>query len=584
MKINKIFLLSIFLLFGFNFSVSKVHASILFQDNFDSGNASQWTPLQGNWIVQDGRYGSTVFSGSTLIHSIATDITSPNYSIDLDILPVLGEDKNIAFRFSNGNPRYEVHFNTGGAHFGGIPDAPSVSFTMNNTQTYHVRVELVGNNIKFFANNNQLFDITDPNYQFPGHEQIGLRIGTGSTVPSEIWFDNVVVRTIDDNSVDLNVPLLKQTDQLWGGQVYDSADKWSSAHPGISSWGCAMTSAAMIFKFHGINKLPDGTDLNPGTLNSWLKAQPDGYVRNGWLNWVALSRMSKLSKAQNPGFSYDALEYNRKNGFDPTVLINDLKNFQPDIVEEPGHFIVGKGIKNDVFTINDPFYDRADLTPYSNSFLSLSRYTPSNTDLSYIMLVVDSNIDIVLKDVGGNLLGESFIQSPIINAEFGGSSGNSLKILYFKAPQGGDYNVFLSSSDSSLYKLEEYLYDQNGNVYLKTIDGVIEKNKTDNINIHFDKAIDTGSQSNSEITFDSVLSDLNAFYNLGLVKMRMYKSFFSQIQVAKKLNAKHPRITKEILKELKEDLVELQKEYKKIIKTEVLIILIADINSLLAKY
>ncbi len=154
---------------------------------------------------------------------------------------------------------------------------------------------------------------------------------------------------------DLNVPLLRQTDPLWGAQVYDSASRWSPAHATISDWGCAETSAAMILQYYGITKLPNNINLDPGTLNTWLKNQPDGYIGNGLLNWLAISRLSKLAKTNNPNFIYDALEYRRK-GIDKVSLTDDINAGQPDILEEPGHFIVGKGINADTFNINDPYY------------------------------------------------------------------------------------------------------------------------------------------------------------------------------------------------------------------------------------
>lgn len=46
---------------------------------------------------------------------------------------------------------------------------------------------------------------------------------------------------------EINVPLIKQSDPLWGSNEYDSAIKWSPTSPTISSWGCAMTSAVMDF-------------------------------------------------------------------------------------------------------------------------------------------------------------------------------------------------------------------------------------------------------------------------------------------------------------------------------------------------
>ena len=98
----------------------------------------------------------------------------------------------------------------------------------------------------------------------------------------------------------------------------------------------------MVFKYHGINELPDGTFLNPGTLNNWLKSQPDGYIRNGLVNWLALSRLSRLAKSINGISSFNALEYSRINGYSPTQLTTDISNGMPGILEEPGHLLLEK--------------------------------------------------------------------------------------------------------------------------------------------------------------------------------------------------------------------------------------------------
>src|SRR6185437_6762886 len=157
--------------------------------------------------------------------------------------------------------------------------------------------------------------------------------------------------------------------------------------------------------------------LNPGSLNTWLNNQPDGYVGTGWVNWLALSRLSKLTATINNITSFDALEYHRTPGTNITQLTSDLNNNIPDILEEPGHFIVGKGINGNTFDINDPYYnlDNLDNTKYHNSFLSLGRYVPALTDLSYIMLTSDPDVTLTVKDSHGNIVGSSFIQSSIID-------------------------------------------------------------------------------------------------------------------------------------------------------------------------
>lgn len=315
--------------------------------------------------------------------------------------------------------------------------------------------------------------------------------------------------------INLNVPLLKQTDSIWGGQEYDSANKWSP-NPTISAWGCALTSTAMVFNYHGIEKLPDGTTLDPGSLNTWLKKQKDGYVGKGLVNWLALSRLSKLAINTNNITTFDALEFKKKISSDKTLVKADLKNQIPDILGEPGHFIVARGIENDIITINDPAYNRNLLTEgYNNTFNSINKFSPSFTDLSYIMLTIDPNIDIALKDSNGTEVGESFIEEPISsfydNTE---TNGDPLKIVYFEKPPADNYEIFLSSQIDTDYQLGIYLYDIDGEVFTKIKKGNLLENENSIIPIIFNPQINFYPK---KISFGKMRSHLNKSYREGKI-------------------------------------------------------------------
>ncbi len=45
----------------------------------------------------------------------------------------------------------------------------------------------------------------------------------------------------------------------------------------MSQKGCAITSAAMLLDYLGVQTLPNGEELNPGTLNEYLRTEPDGF-------------------------------------------------------------------------------------------------------------------------------------------------------------------------------------------------------------------------------------------------------------------------------------------------------------------
>ncbi len=524
--------LSLLILLLFIFA-SPADASVLFSDDFNDGNAEGWSTSGRNgglWTVQNGMYGARIEEGDIIISSLAGDIPTPNYILEFDILPKAGDDKNIDFRWRENANNYEIHFNNnsggnnlfgkGGPTQDGWPKI--TTFGLNNNQKYHFKIALENKHIQVFVDSNKIFDEIDPDYEFTSNEQVGLKIGTGASFPTEVWFDNVVVTSIGDPT--LNVPFLKQTDITWGGNIYDSANAWSPQVTGINSWGCALTSAAMVLQFHGITKLPNGTTLDPGTLNTWLNSQSDGYVGNGYLNWLAISRLSRLAKTSgnNPSFTHDALEYTRLFGNATQSLSDDISNGNPGILEEPGHFIVGKGISGNTFTINDPYYSREKLTDgYGNAFLSLGTYTPSNTDLSYIMLITDQKTSFITTATNF----EQFIQSPIINPLNTTQKNNPpIKIGLLKKPSTDSYTFTLHSEDTGVKKLEGYLYDKNGDLKKFVLTLILAPNSEEIITIYFNKENADQISLLKIVTFDTLLRDINLLNKNGQIQNTVAKS------------------------------------------------------------
>lgn len=363
------------------------------------------------------------------------------------------------------------------------------------------------------------------------------------------FLNSVYVTKLNLNSdISLSVPLLKQTDPEWGTFIYDSANIWSPKVPRISDWGCALTSAVMVFNYHGITKLPDGTSLNPGTLNDWMKAQGDGYVNGGMVNWLALSRLSGLAKQQNPAFSFDALEYKKIGGYNPLKLTQDLKENIPVILEEPGHFIVGKGtVGTTDFAINDPYYSKLLLSDYSNTFLSLGEFIPSYTDLSYMMLIVDDGVMLSVKDANGSIIGEGFTQQPL-DQDGGSAKSGSTKYFYLvPKPTDGTYTLFLTSPVTKKYNLQSFLYDKDGNVKKIDIAGISGNNIPDVFTIHFDNSNQNASLFNQNVSFQSLLADLDLLYSQKLIRFGMYTAMKAEVRAAQKLNLKSKVSAKAVL-------------------------------------
>lgn len=580
---KKLLLVALSLLFVFLFSIAPrhVHAAVLFEDNFDDGNDNGWTKVSPRtWDyhllhVENGRYGARL-PGSTMVDAVVGEESWGDYIMEFDMFPITGEDKNLNARWVSGiGYTYGIHFTNGGFDTSG---RTVIHRPLINGNAYHMKIILQGKNAKFYLNDELMFDEINGNNFINGKP--GLRVSTGGA-PTEVWFDNFKVTTLDHTDA-LHVPKLKQTTSPWGGQLYDSANLWAGEKNTIARWGCALTSAAMVFKYHGVNTMPDGAALDPGSMNSWLKSQPDGYVRGGLINWLALSRLSKVAKEKNT-YTFDALEYERVFGENKERLTSDLNDLKwPGILEEPGHFIVATGVDGDTFYINDPFYSRNSLNDYSNTFNSLGRYMPTNTDLSYLMFVVDSDINIKLTDSEGVEVGEQYVQSSIQDpSEDAGDSPSPVKIVYLKKPGSGEYKIELSG-DAGGYKLEGYLYDSAGNVKQYSFDGFVGENNSDSYIFNFNKEDVTSSGGRLNASFDSLRADVVSFYkNKSIKKIALYKVLLLKIDGAKTTSKYSKKSTRNMLVLIEK---QIKKEKGKGIENKAADILLEQVYLLKGQY
>ncbi len=493
----------LFLVLSSAFNTVPAFASnATFNDDFSNGNLDKWDIVNGPSSCNTSIFttnGSLVISIINQLDCIVNLVPKDsywngignNYIFEADMKFVSGTDHNLVFRYLPNGGVYELHFQSPGDVAINLSPNPVYITDIKKTYTlgdtfYRLKIVINKKIFQVYINDELIKDVILSEELPQG--KIALRAGTGSDPSSETWFDNIIVTNLDNvPQTNLNVPLLKQTSDPWQSQIYDFANRWARNYPTIKSWGCALTSVAMVLNYHGINKLPNGTTLDPKTLNTWLKNQKDGFVGEGWINWLAISRLSKLAKSVNNISSFDALQYSRTNFMDKTKLTTDINNLIPDILEVPGHFVVAKGISGTTFNINDPSYNRLTLNDYSNSFLSMGTYTPSNTDLSYIFIYTNPNVNLTIKDSNGNSVGESYLQQSIINDNNSSSKNKPLKLYYFPQPTNGQYTLSASGNNSSNYSLDIYFYDVHGNTRTFHFNEHLNKNKIDRYILSFDK-------------------------------------------------------------------------------------------------
>lgn len=336
-------------------------------------------------------------------------------------------------------------------------------------ETYHIK-SVVGKDHHIVVSVNDLIvlDFYDQEPFLTGGT-IGFRASVGALTRSVTWFDNVKVE-IPDDGIQLDLPYFSQKDLRWAGVEYDAAKQWGGSTWSIKDWGCAVTAATMVLRYHNISTLPDGTELTPGSLNSWLKTQIDGYLQGGYLNWLALTRLARQFHQSHP--TIPSLEY-RRSSYTAESARTAFDEYRPPIFNLQGHFVTGTGINaaGNLLFIHDPFYqERTSLNP--NAVLSMRELIPSFTDLSYLLITTDEN-SLVRVLSGDTVLGSTMLEPAITNDQ--GEKQPGLSLLELPKPDDGSYSIEISRNTPGQYTLNIYAYGTTGDVELLRVQGTADE-------------------------------------------------------------------------------------------------------------
>jgi hypothetical protein len=471
----------------------------LFQDDFNNGGASDWEEYHpwGDWYVENKEYVGTVqlqaSPGEQPSYAIAGDKSWQDYSFQVDIKGTEGIDKVILFRINEHDNAYKLNLRSG-YHAGGndislgkrLPVGTSggsllrrESFINFQNTKYRVKVDVKNETngvlIKVFIDTDnspilQYLDKVDP----IRNGAIGLEVwpggySSGANLRTTTHYDNVSVTTLPEGFPTpsplpiLKVSDIKQYDPLWKDKEYDRASEWAPSMDTIERWGCGLTSATIVLQYHGFS-------INPDELNDWLNDEPDGYIRNGLLNWLAVSRFTY----QNTTGNSPTLEF-RRYGTSSTTLEEELNAERPPILGLAGHFIVVKGKQDSDFLINDPDSTSTLLSQVETdrevNYSAIYSYLTSNTDLSYIMLVVDSDITLEIYNSDDQSVG-NFYPNEFLEDDFGNNESEHLNIFLLPTPADGVYKVEATGLAGS-YQLDSYLYNKQGIVQIVPLEGII---------------------------------------------------------------------------------------------------------------
>jgi hypothetical protein len=488
---KKLFFLNsiLFFLVFFLFFESKALASqYFFEDDF--GSLDQWDLLNGNWD-----YWSTVDNSveARINTRYRVSALAPKdqfwndveeYEVSFDYISLDRADKNFALgMLPNAMTFYDFHFISTHLYVEDVRDGISihstaVPFSLEIGKKYQMRMVFSHEVIEFYIDD-QLVFFTNENWPEPRIEgKFAMRITTGSNYPSTARYSNLKIRDLAANSF----TYFRQDYPAWSAERYDTANLWAT-NTSIADWGCALSSAAMILDFYGHKKMPNGEDLNPKTLNQWLLSEEDGYVGNGLVNWLAVSRLSEILSEQD---AYPKLEFSYFSG-DSVEVVSKLQESlsvnQPQIAAIPGHFFVVDSFDGQDFSIKDPFYDYNFLSEREETPGSLRIFTPSFTDLSYFLLVLPVDFNYSFDGLDSFEIKESI-------SHFDETTGDKFKLVYVRQPETASYSLELSWDFlelTSLDKMRFFSYQKSGE--LDSIDFSSEEfdfQNNNSLNLKFD--------------------------------------------------------------------------------------------------
>lgn len=463
-------LITIFLL---SFSIPVVSASsTLFFDDFVSaslGSSYDYYVNNGTILLSDSQLKLSAPLGVTYpsVHLNYT-LPSDNYSIEIKF------QFNNAARYGIGAlmgdvvlqngvaPRLEdlIYYNWGDSQAGreyrylNSSGQMITSVTLQGLTDWHIeKYERIGNSNLYYLDGVLLN--TSTTSRKVSQITIGNTDNRGIYVDNwtSIYVDYIQIQDLTGESEYTFSPYYSQKDELWKSDLYDDSPSWAGADKyGIDRWGCALSSVAMVLGKYDI-KSPTGEPSTPKVLNFWLKNQNDGYIGNGLINWLAITRYSKLS--ETAGFAPHSLEYTREPYSASTVATRIADSKYP-ILPLNGHYVLSYALDGSDLVVADPNKSAAERIATSSAFARMNVLTPSHTDLSYMMFVGPAGTGFSGSGI------DSYTES--ISDDVEGTAKTNVVAIVPK-PAVGTYNLHVTGNGS----WNSYFYDQGGNVSKNTL-------------------------------------------------------------------------------------------------------------------
>ena len=440
---SKFFLSQLILLFLiFNSSMGRVQAQVHqeFWQLADGSLAPElWESVLGDWdqwqVVEGRLHGllpaPPMFSGtrSAITPRFSLWPVTGNYQFSFDFTPLDTADKNfgvlfdyyidykgkvilsyLSFHFID----QQVYIETFQRNF--LTHKTLVPWPLNPGETYHFRLIFQQPDFILYVNDQLLFSSANdqdfwPIFLEPGRPLFYLT--KGNYDQSAVIYSNFVLEYYPQ----LLVTYFSQLHASWAEVVYDHTQEFFNPALTIGNSGCALTSAVMLLHYYGFDTFPDqeswsselrGKTINPETLNLWLKSEADGYLGVGLVNWLAITRLTKLLSQSVANKQFLAFAY---ADYQPDLVSEELGAGRPVIADLDGHFVVITGMAENgdheeaiSYLINDPVdSEHTMLDPKIEPIQSLRLFKRNQTDLSYFLLLSAEELDFKLMHVADDL-------------------------------------------------------------------------------------------------------------------------------------------------------------------------------------
>lgn len=183
-------------------------SDILFSESFTDGSIGPWlleSDEQGQTIIADGRLVIALDALNLVQYTTLGDLNFSDFVLTFEASQTAGNPNSsygLLWRMNSPNQFYRFEINSAGLYLVERRDGdglirelsagwqPTSALLTGLNATNHVRLEAIGSQMKFYVNQQLIYEIADGTYLQGG---IALDAGTFSEGGLQVTFDNLVI-------------------------------------------------------------------------------------------------------------------------------------------------------------------------------------------------------------------------------------------------------------------------------------------------------------------------------------------------------------------------------------------------------